>query len=70
MILSDTFVPMRKELGKWLMDIAKYMTTVLLLSSAFGDMESPWVVASVVLASAATLFVGLFLVNNKSNKDI
>ena len=30
---------MRKELGKWLMDIAKYMTTAILLSSIFNGIE-------------------------------
>jgi hypothetical protein len=35
-------IRMKKEFGKWLMDIAKYMTTALLLSSTFGDMENPW----------------------------
>ena len=52
---------MRKELGKWLMDIAKYMVTALLLSSTFGDMTNPLIVACVVVASAATLGAGLWL---------
>ncbi len=34
---------MKKELGKWLMDIAKYIVTALLLSSVFGDMQNPWI---------------------------
>lgn len=28
---------MRKELGKWLMDISKYITTAVILTSIFGD---------------------------------
>lgn len=32
---------MKKELGKWLMDIAKYIITALLLSSVSGDMQNP-----------------------------
>jgi hypothetical protein len=31
---------MQKELGKWLMDIAKYITTAVLLSSIFGEVTS------------------------------
>ena len=31
---------MKKELGKWLMDIAKYMTTAVLLSSLFNGMDN------------------------------
>ena len=34
-----TFASMRKELGKWLMDITKYMTTAILLSSIFNGIE-------------------------------
>ena len=60
---------MRKEFGKWLMDIAKYMTTALLLSSAFGDMENVWIVASVIFATAVTLVFGLLLVRDKQKKE-
>ena len=60
---------MRKDLGKWLMDIAKYMVTALLLSSTFGDMTNPLIVACVVVASAATLGAGLWLVRNTNRKE-
>lgn len=59
---------MKKEFGKWLMDIAKYMATALLLSSAFGDMENPFVVISVIIATASTLVFGLVLVKDKKEK--
>ena len=35
---------MRKELGKWLLDIAKYLVTAVLLASVFGDIEDKWIV--------------------------
>ena len=35
---------MRKELGKWLMDIAKYITTAVILTSIFGDVEQKWII--------------------------
>lgn len=60
---------MKKELGKWLMDVAKYMTTALLLSSAFGEMNNVWVVTTVVVATAVTLAGGLYLVKNKQNME-
>ena len=56
---------MKKELGKWLMDIAKYLVTALLLSSTFVDMESSLVVVSVIIAAASTLSLGLLLVKEK-----
>ena len=60
---------MRTELGKWLMDIAKYMVTVLLLSSVFGDMTNLWAVTSAILASLLTLLMGLWLVRNRNRRE-
>lgn len=60
---------MGKELGKWLMDVAKYMVTALLLSSVFGDMENPLVLTSVIVASGETLVAGLWLVRDKKGKE-
>lgn len=51
------------------MDVAKYMTTALLLSSAFGEMNNVWVVTAVVVATAVTLTGGLYLVKNKQNME-
>ena len=39
---------MRKELGKWLMDIAKYLVTAVLLASVFSDITERWIVYVVV----------------------
>ena len=47
---------MKKEFGKWLMDIAKYMVTALLLSSVFGN------------TSAITLSVGLWFLKDKKEE--
>lgn len=33
---------MKKELGKWLMDIAKYLMTAAILSSIIADMGKTW----------------------------
>ena len=33
---------MKKEFGKWLMDIAKYLMTVAILSSIITDMDKTW----------------------------
>lgn len=54
---------MRKELGKWLMDIAKYLTTAVLLSSVFNDIQESWVIyITVSVAIVLTLIAGLWLV--------
>ena len=56
---------MRKELGKWLMDIAKYIVTAVVLSSVFGEIES-WILYVIGIVSVATtLMIGLYLVSDK-----
>ena len=49
--------------------IAKYLVTALLLSSTFGDMNNPLIVACVVVASASTLGAGLWLISNTDKKE-
>ena len=62
------FCGMIMDFGKWLMDIAQFMATALLLSSAFGDMGNIWFIISVIIATALTLFAGLLLVRNKKEE--
>ena len=54
---------MKKEFGKWLMDIAKYMVTALLLSTIFADMHEPIIIYIVVIMSVIVLGFGLYWVN-------
>ena len=60
---------MKKEFGKWLMDIAKYMVTALLLSTIFADMAEPIIIYMVVILSAIVLGFGLYWVN-ESEKEM
>ena len=47
---------MKKEFGKWLMDIAKYITTAVILTSIFGEIEQKWIKTLVVVSS---IIIGL-----------
>lgn len=48
---------MRKELGKWLMDIAKYITTAVVLTSIFRGVQEEWIIyVGGSLAVVITLF--------------
>lgn len=61
---------MRKELGKWLMDIAKYITTAVVLTSIFGDVQEQWVIyLGGSLAIIVTLLAGLWLVRDKKRGE-
>lgn len=62
---------MKKELGKWFLDIAKYMTTAVLLASLFSGMDEwAWYMYGlVVLAVLITLATGLTLLNDKKEDN-
>lgn len=51
---------MRLEFGKWLMDVAKYMLTALLLANVFGNMDSLGAIWLVIFLITAILGLGLF----------
>ncbi len=56
---------MKKEFGKWLMDIAKYIATAVILSSVFGGVDT-WIMYLVgSIAVALILVCGLMLVSEK-----
>jgi hypothetical protein len=58
---------MKKEFGKWLMDIAKYITTAILLTSAFGEIRENKLIVLICSAVAivVTLGWGLYLIREK-----
>ena len=51
------------------MDVAKYMTTALLLSSVFSDMNNTVIIATVIAVASLLLITGLWLVYEKPNKN-
>lgn len=57
---------MKKEFGKWLMDIAKYITTAVILSSMIGDIkEKGYLYAIAFVLVGVSLGWGLYLVRDK-----
>ncbi len=61
---------MKKELGKWLMDIAKYITTVVIISSIFSDMSPTWAIyIGGFLSVIVTLMSGLMLVHSNEKGE-
>ena len=59
---------MRKKFGDWLLDIAKYMATAILLTSIFSDMQNIWTYIIVAITVVATLLLGLWLTRDKTNE--
>lgn len=60
---------MEKEFGKWLMDIAKYMVTALLLSTIFAEMNEPIIIYLVVILSVIVLSFGLYWVHKGEQNE-
>lgn len=57
---------MKKEIGKWFLDIAKYITTAVVLSSIFGVIEKQWLVVLLgLLAVVATFATGLIFLRKE-----
>lgn len=57
---------MGKEFGKWLMDIAKYITTAVIISAVFGETEGWTLYCGASIAVVVSLLCGLALVSNTS----
>lgn len=57
---------MRKEIGKWLMDVAKYVATAVLITSFLGEIQEKWIVYSIgILSVISCLAAGLFLIRER-----
>lgn len=50
----------REEIGKWLMDVAKYVATAVLITSFLGEFEEKWVVY-LLGGLAVIVFLGMGL---------
>lgn len=51
------------EVGKWLLDVAKYMLTALLLANFFGDMNSPGTIFMAIILMVMLFGLGLWLIH-------
>jgi len=59
---------MRKEFGKWLMDVAKYLATAVVLSAFFSDMQEKSIIIIGSLCIVTALSGGLYLVREPKGK--
>lgn len=57
------------EFGKWLMDVAKYILTALLLATFLGDMNSAGTIIASIVLMLGMLGIGLWLVKKSSNNN-
>lgn len=60
---------MRKELGKWLMDLAKYVVTAFVISGLLGGIENVAVAILIGVSTASVcLAAGLSLVDDSAKE--
>ena len=60
---------MRKEFGKWLMDIAKYVLTAVIISTAFSGMGEIWMYVIAGIIVTAIVGLGLWLIRDKQKEE-
>ena len=59
----------KEEIGKWLMDVAKYVATAVLISTFLGEFSSRWVVyVTGILAVIFLMWMGLWFID-KTNQE-
>ena len=56
------------EVGKWLLDVAKYMLTALLFANFFGDMDSPGTIVMVITLMVSMFVLGLRLIHDNEKE--
>jgi bacteriorhodopsin len=65
-VFCENILEMRKEIGKWFLDIAKYVATAVLIASFLGDFEQKWLMYAVGMAAViSSFFIGLYFIKDK-----
>ena len=60
---------MRKEIGKWLMDVAKYVLTAVIISTIFKEMQDKWMYVIASIIAITTFSFGLWFLHSKKEED-
>ena len=62
-------IKMFGEIGKWLLDISKYLITGYVLAKMFGQEDSTWVVIGAVVVAALLFVLGLYCLRKDKDKN-
>lgn len=57
------------EIGKWLLDISKYLITGYVLAKMFGQEDSTWAVIGAVVVAALLFALGLYCLRKDKDKN-
>ena len=70
LIFARKKLEMKKELGKWLMDISKYITTAVVLSSIFGGITETWKILTLgFFTITISIATGLILIHSSEKEE-
>lgn len=61
---------MKKEIGKWFMDVAKYIATAVLLTQIFGGMADSMYIIIYALVSVVVIFALGVSIIHSDDEDI
>jgi len=59
---------MKKEFGKWVLDVAKYVATAVIISNLFSDMHENAILAIGGICVILMLILGLLLIREPKDK--
>lgn len=60
---------MREEIGKWLLDVAKYVATAIVLTYAFKGIGPDWLTVTIGVAAVALIMgLGLWLIKQSKTE--
>ena len=66
----DIDIRMKKEIGKWFLDIAKYIVTAVVLKELFGGFEEKSIVITVATLTALFAFIsGIIILRSVDKND-
>jgi hypothetical protein len=59
----------KKKIGEWLLDVSKYMLTVVLIASIFKDLENKWIIyIACSIAVVVSFYFGIDFFDKNSKK--
>jgi len=57
----------KRKVGEWLMDVAKYMLTAVLISTIFKNLENKWIIyVTGFIAVLISLYIGIDMFDKNS----
>jgi len=60
---------LKEEIGKWFLDVAKYVLTAMLLTSMIEGLSQPWITVTTAVVMTVSFLVGFSLVRSGKQEE-